>query len=163
VTAVPTPPPRVVLVLDTSLTIAWVRKEAGRWERVEKLLRSPRLDCVVPAPALAETIYMAQDRGVSVSASTIHTALVAQRLRIEPLTEDDAVWAGHRIRESHVNPAQWTNSQGQDRDGSLSLGDGLILAVAHRLRAQPATFDAAWGHFPTMDFNVFNVWQVPVL
>jgi PIN domain nuclease of toxin-antitoxin system len=47
------------------------------------------------------------------------------------------------------------------REGSLSLGDALTLAVAHRLKARAVTFDAAWAHFPTLTFPLIDPGRIP--
>ena len=119
------------------------------------------LTCGLPiAAALTETIYNTQLKGNLASASQVSQTLTIQGLRVEPITDDDAVWAGDRIAESRRNPAVWTSDNGETRNGTLSLGDGLVLAVAHRLSARAVTFDAAWANFPTMTFALFNPWKI---
>ena len=149
-----------ILVFDASPLLAWVLQAQDQWRRVQRLLAS-RAEGVMPASALTETIYVARKRGNTASPAQIHAALVAQGLRVEPITEDDAEWAGGVISESQANPARWTTVRGEQREGTLSLGDGLTLAVAHRLGARAVTFDAAWSRFPTLTFPLVDPWRVP--
>jgi hypothetical protein len=116
----------------------------------------------MPASVLTETIYIARMRGNNASPQQVHTALLAQGLQVDPITEDDARWAGATIAESHAHPAQWTTSQGITKSGTLALGDGQALAVAHRLNAHAVTFDQAWWHFPTLTFNLVNPWKIKI-
>lgn len=80
-------------------------------------------------------------------------------LRFEPVTVDDGEWAGQHIRESQLNPVVWPADKNRP-DSTLSLGDGLVLAVAHRLNAPAVTFDAAWGNFETMKFPLINAFRL---
>src|SRR5262249_28196527 len=114
---------RPVLVFDASPLLAWVLQANDQWRRVQRLFESPA-ECVMPASALVETIYVARERGNTATPAQLHAALVAQGLRIEPITEDDTEWAGAVITESRANPARWTTTRGE-REGTLSLGDGL--------------------------------------
>lgn len=109
---------------------------------------------------LTEAIYVAQRHGNASTAAQITAALVAQGLRIEPVTGDDGQWAGTAISESEKNPAVWVNGNGQRRTGTLSLGDGLTLAVNHRLGGHAVTFDQAWFHFPTQRFRLVDPWKI---
>jgi PIN domain nuclease of toxin-antitoxin system len=149
---------RPVLVFDASPLLAWVLQANDQWRRVQRLFESAA-ECVMPASALVEAIYVARERGNTATPAQLHAALVAQGLRVEPITEDDTEWAGAVITESRANPARWTTARGE-REGTLSLGDGLTLAVAHRLGARAVTFDAAWAHFPTLTFPLLDPWKV---
>lgn len=150
--------PSPILVFDASALISWVLQTANQWQRIDRLLRSPA-DCVMPVSALTEAIYVVHRRGNTSSAAQLRTTLVAQGLRIEPATADDAEWAASAIIESEANPAQWTTRQGT-RTGTLSLGDALTLAAATRLGGHAVTFDQAWFRFPTQTFNLINPWNV---
>ncbi|NJC69704.1 type II toxin-antitoxin system VapC family toxin [Planosporangium thailandense] len=153
------PKPPHVLVFDASALVAWVIQAQDRWRRVHKLFGSPA-ECVIPASALTETIYIARELGNTATPAEIRSAFLAQGLRVEPVTEEDAEWAGPVIAESRANPARWKTNKG-DREGTLSLGDGLILAVAHRLGARAVTFDGAWANFPTLKLALLDPWKVP--
>jgi PIN domain nuclease of toxin-antitoxin system len=145
-------------VFDASPLLAWVLQTQDQWRRVQRLLDSSA-DCVMPASALAETIYVARKRGNTASPAQLHTALIAQGLRVEPITEEDAELAGAIVGESQAHPAQWTTAHGP-REGTLSLGDGLTLAVSRRLGARAVTFDRAWFHLPTLSFSLLDPWKV---
>jgi PIN domain nuclease of toxin-antitoxin system len=148
-----------VLVFDASPLLAWVLQAKDQWQRVQRLLTSGA-DCVVPVSALIETLYMARKRGNTAPPAALRAALLAQGLRVEPIVEDDAEWAAATISDSKRNPARWTTNHGQHRQGTLSLGDALTLAAAHRLGAHAVTFDLAWWHFPTLTFELVNPWKV---
>jgi PIN domain nuclease of toxin-antitoxin system len=153
------PATQPTLVFDASPLLAWVLQAQDQWRRVQRLFDSPA-ECVMPASALAETIYVARERGNTASPADLRAALIAQGLRVEPITEEDAEWAGAVITESRARPAKWTTARGE-RQGSLSLGDGLTLAVNHRLGARAVSFDGAWAHFPTLSFALLDPWKVP--
>ncbi|GAA1808163.1 type II toxin-antitoxin system VapC family toxin [Planosporangium flavigriseum] len=132
-------------------------QDQGR--RIQRLFDSPA-ECVMAASVLAETIYVARERGNQAEPAALRAELLAQELCVEPITEEDAEWAGAVITESRARPARWKTTRGE-RQGSLSLGDGLTLAVAQRLGARAVSFDGAWAHFPTLSFPLLDPWKVP--
>ena len=111
------------------------------------------------APALAEAIYVARRRGNTSTPAQLCAALIGQGIRVEPTTAFDAEWAGAVIAESEATPATWANARGT-HEGTLSLGDGLTLALAHRLDAHAVTFDEAWFNFPTLKFKLVSPWKI---
>jgi uncharacterized protein with PIN domain len=141
--------------------LAWVLQAQDQWRRVDRLFSSSA-ECVMPACALTEAIYIARERGNTSSPAQLRAALLAQGLRVESITEDDGEWAGAAIAESRANPARWTTARGVQREGTLSLGDGLTLAVAHRLSGHAVTFDVAWQFFPTLKLALVDPRQVPL-
>jgi PIN domain nuclease of toxin-antitoxin system len=149
-----------IVVYDASALLAWLLQTADQWQRVDRLMRRPA-DGVMSVPALTEAIYVARRRGNQATPGQLRTALLGQGLRVEPSSEDDAEWAGAAIAESEANPAQWTTTNGP-RTGTLSLGDGLTLALAVRLGGHAVTFDGAWFNFPTQTFPVVNAWRIPL-
>jgi predicted nucleic acid-binding protein len=105
------PGPAPVLVFDASPLVAWILQTQGQWQRVQRLLDSPA-DCVMPAAALTETIYVARRRGNTAAPAAIHAALLAQGLRVEPITAADAEHAGALMIKSQANPATWRTRRG---------------------------------------------------
>ncbi|GGK15836.1 hypothetical protein GCM10010124_05590 [Pilimelia terevasa] len=147
----------IPMVFDSSAVLSWLLQECGRWQKVDKLLRSDRIDRVLPTAALTEVIYKAAEAGNTAGPDRI-AALMSSYLRLADITTADAQWAGDRIAESRRNPVP-AESGGQPH--TLSLGDGLVLAVADRLQAPAVTFDDVWGRFPTMKFRLISPYKVP--
>ncbi|GAA2529911.1 PIN domain-containing protein [Pilimelia columellifera] len=150
---------KTVLVFDTSAVLAWLLQEAGRWKRIDNLLKHPDVEAVLPSAAVAEVLYGAPMRGNTATREELLVSMAAH-LRVESVTAEDGAWAGDRILESHRNPVVWPPAKNR-KNSTLALGDGLVLAVAHRLGAPAVTFDAAWAKFPTMQFQLFNPYDVP--
>lgn len=123
------PAPRKV-ALDASAILAWVLRERGH-DVVDRLLPV----AVTPASAMVETLYRAQEKGHRLSCAELHTDLLALGLTVEPLTDADTVRAAQLIAHSKQEPSP----------GSLSLGDGLCIAVAERLDLTLAGGDRYWS------------------
>lgn len=157
-----------MLVIDASALLAWITRDGFRDKgaRIDKLLLSPAT-CVLPAPALAEALYVVRriarrQHKTPPPPSAILSALQARRVRVEPATEADAVWAGDAIADCEQQPARWRNHRGEEREGTLSLGDGLVLATTIRLGGKAVTYDEAWQHFTARTFPLFDPWLVPI-
>jgi ribonuclease VapC len=123
--------PRVVL--DASALLAWVLQERGQ-QTIDALLPH----ATVPASAMVETLYRAADRGHRQSSENLHRDLLALGVQVASLTDADTVRAADLIHASKQS----------SRPGSLSLGDGLVLATAERL-ALPVT--GGDQHWETLD------------
>lgn len=124
------------VVLDASAVVAWLMKERG-YQTVDKLLPV----AVVPSSALAESLYRAVERGHALPAEELYHALLVTGISVEPVTESDAVRAGELIA--------WSRTQDEDQlDRSLSLGDGLCIAVAERLGLLVTGGDEYWETVP---------------
>jgi predicted nucleic acid-binding protein len=150
------------LVLDASVLTAWILRQQGRWQRVDRLLQAPPARLIAPAPALTEALFVARRHGNTAGYQQLHAAIASFGVQVEPTIEIDALWAAGKIAESEINPATWTTASGARRGPStLSLGDGLILATAHRLKTIAVTFDEAWSHFPTMKLSSASAWNLP--
>ena len=110
-----------LVVLDASAVLAWVLREQGH-RVIDRLLAS----AVLPSSAMVEVLYRAPERGHRLRPSQLHGDLLALGLDVEPVTDDDTVRAAELIGASRSarTPAD---------SRSLSLGDGLCLAVAERL------------------------------
>ena len=113
--------------------IAWTQQEFG-CQVVDKLLAV----AVVPASAMTEALYRLQERGHRLPPADMRLALLALGVREEPVAAEDAVRAAELITQSR-------KSQSRDRGKSLSLGDGLCIAVAERLQLPVTGGDQHWA------------------
>lgn len=116
-------------VLDASAVLAWMFNERGG-ATVEKVLPFG----VLATPNLTEVVYTVVERGYQGTVTALHSQIRATGLLIEPAVEDDAIRAAELIAESRANA---------DR-GSLSLGDGLCIAIAERLSLPVIGGDTHW-------------------
>lgn len=117
------------MVLDASALLAWLLKERGV-ETVDRVLPVG----VVPVSALVETLYRAVEKGHRLPAEQLQEALLEMGLAVEPVLGEDALRAAELIATSRQSPAA----------GSLSLGDGLCIAVAERLQLPVTGGDQHW-------------------
>lgn len=120
-------------MLDASAVLAWVLHEDGA-EVVEQVLAVG----VAPASVMVETLYRAQERGHRSSSSELHDDLMAMGLAVEPVTDADTVRAAALIASSR-------RARSARSDPSLSLGDGLCIAVAERLDLPLVGSDGHWA------------------
>lgn len=111
-------------VLDTSAVLAWLRDEPGAGE-VYSLLSG----AVMSAANWSETWQKLHQHGVDADRAT--SRLRALGVRVEPLTEADAVTAA----------SLWPST----RAAGLSLGDRCCLALGARLGLPTVTADTAWA------------------
>lgn len=118
------------VTLDASAVLAFLLRERG-YQTVDRLLSV----AVVPASAMVETLYRAAEKGHRGSPSDTHDDLLALGLTVEPVTAADTVRAAELIVVSKTDPAP----------GSLSLGDGLCIAVAERLGLPLTGGDRYWS------------------
>ena len=128
-----------LVVLDASAVLAWVLREQGH-KVIDRLLAS----AVLPSSAMVEVLYRAPERGHRLTPAQLHDDLLALGLDVEPATDDDTVRAAELITASRLarTPAD---------SRSLSLGDGLCLAVAERLGLPVSGGDEHWT---TVDMNI---------
>ncbi len=118
------------VVLDASAVLALLFDEPGA-DVVEQAIRS--YSAVLGATNLAEVLTKAVDKGIAAAALEERLARIdplGAVLRIEPLTEADAVAI------AGLRPAT--------RAAGLGLGDRACLALAKRLGAKCLTTDRAW-------------------
>lgn len=126
-----------MLVLDASAVIAWLCKEPG-YQVVDRLIPI----AVAPASAMAETLYRARERGHRMDSREAYHHLISYGLQMESVEPADSVRAADLIHGSRV---------GGVVAGSLSLGDGLCIAVAERLGLAITGSDRYWE---TLDLSV---------
>lgn len=111
-------------VLDASAVLAWLRDEPGA-ELVHPLLPAATMS----ATNWSETHQKLLQHGVDAHRAT--NRLRTLGVRIEPLTEPDAITAANL----------WVAT----RSAGLSLGDRCCLALAARLDRIAVTADTAWA------------------
>jgi PIN domain nuclease of toxin-antitoxin system len=130
------------VVLDASAVLAWVLHERGA-TTVDKLLTVG----AVPASVMVETLYRAQERGHGQSCQELHDDLLAMGLTVEPIIDEDTVRAAELVAQSRRDASE----------DSLSLGDGLCIAVAERLGLTMTGNDKYWaGVASTVKFMPFR-------
>ena len=115
-------------VLDSSAVLAWLRDEPGA-DVVHSLLPA----AVMSAANWSETWQKLRQHGVDADRAT--SRLRTLGVRVEPLTEADAVTAANL----------WTRT----RATGLSLGDRCCLALGARLDLPTVTADTAWAGLNT--------------
>lgn len=120
-------------VLDTSAVLAWLRNEPGA-DVVQPLLAT----AIMSAANWSETWQKLAQHGVDASRSTAR--LRALGLRVEPVSEADAVTAARL----------WSRTKA----AGLSLGDRCCLALGARLELTSVTADAAWADLHLDDITV---------
>ena len=125
------------IVLDASAALEWILGGSAR-ALVDKLLPV----AVIPSSGLAEVLYIARLRGHGIASSELAGALMTMGAAVEPVITQDAIRAADLIAasKSASSPA-----------GSLSLGDGLCIAVAERLELPIAGGDL---YCETLDLRV---------
>jgi ribonuclease VapC len=119
------------VVLDASALLDWVMNERGR-QTVDRLLAVS----VIPASAMVEVLYRAAEKGHRLSPDQLHASLLEMGVEVEDVTAADVGRAGELIAASRLDPLK----------GSLSLGDGLCIAVAERLQLTVTGGDQYWAN-----------------
>lgn len=114
--------------------MAWILREPGA-EVVGRVLPF----AVVPAPNLVETLYRAPERGHRMPVRDLERHVRDMGVAVEPCGDEDVTRAADLIIASRSAGA------------SLSLGDGLCLAVAERLGLPVTGADQVWG---SLDLDV---------
>jgi PIN domain nuclease of toxin-antitoxin system len=124
-------------VLDASALLAWILDERGA-DAVFSMLPV----AVAPASAMVEALYRSQEepRASRLSMEELHETLSGLGLAIAPVTDEDTIRAATLIANSRTRHA---SSGGRIK--ALSLGDGLCLAVAERLRLTVTGGDQDWA------------------
>lgn len=137
----PASPPHHVLALDSSIVVNLLLQKPG-WQAVHNVLQRPNVSGVLPGPALSESISVSRRLGNQSSGSQIYEALTALGVRVEHPTDHDLLRAAELLEISRDNPGP--PHPITDEEGTLSLGDALILATTERLDCIILTRDAYW-------------------
>lgn len=127
------------VVVDASALVAWACREPGA-ETVDRLLSI----AVAPSSVMVETLYKCRERGHRMPPAELHDMLLVMGLRVEPVTDEDTVRGAELILQSRVTATK------KDKR-TLSLGDGLCLAVAERLNL---TVTGGDDHWASLDLSV---------
>lgn len=127
------------VVVDASAVLAFVLNERAA-QTVAKLLPY----AVIPAPNMTEVLYRAPERGYRDPLDTLYANLLDTGLTVEPFAAEDTVRAAELVTASRA-------ARTPKDDRSLSLGDGLCLAVAERLNLPVTGGDSHWN---TLDLKV---------
>ncbi|TFV57747.1 PIN domain-containing protein [Geodermatophilus sp. DF01-2] len=121
------------VVVDASAVLAFVLRE-----RAAAVVAQILPYAVITAANMTEVLYRAPERGYRNSPQTLFAELLSTDLEVEPVTEDDSVRAAELVAASRA-----ARSTADDR--SLSLGDGICIAVAERLGLPVTGGDTHWG------------------
>jgi hypothetical protein len=112
------------------------------WQAVHNVLLRPNVTGVLPGPALTESVAVSRRLGNQSSGGQIYEALTALGLAVEHPTDDDLLRAAELLEISRDNPGP--PHPITEEEGTLSLGDALILATTERLGCMILTRDAYW-------------------
>ena len=123
------------VVVDSSALLAWLFLELG-YKTVDRILAH----AIAPVSVITEVLYIASGRGHRSSPDEIVQDLIGMGVKIESILESDAIRAAELIAESR-------KSRKNKNEPTLSLGDGLCIAVAERLGLIVTGGDDHWGDF----------------
>lgn len=124
--------------LDSSAILVWVLQERG-WQAIDRILSRDDVDTVVPGPALTEVVLTARRKGNRSTGDEVLETLEAFGCRVEAPATEDLLRAAALIEASTTHPGP----SGE----TLSLADGLIIAVAERLGSPLVSRDTYWSLF----------------
>jgi len=130
--------------LDSSTVLTWVLQEP-RWQSVEKMLHSPGAEPLLPGPVLTEVIKRARAKGNVSSPAQIGATLKGQGMLVVHHKDDDLIRCAELLESSVANPSPSGSTTGST--STLSLADGLILAIVERLGVPVVTRDLYWNDF----------------
>ena len=130
--------------LDSSTVLTWVLQEP-RWQSVEKMLHSPGAEPLLPGPVLTEVIKRARAKGNVSSPAQIGATLKGQGMWVVHPKDDDLIRCAELLESSVANPSPSGSTTGST--STLSLADGLILAIVERLGVPVVTRDLYWNDF----------------
>ncbi len=121
------------IVVDASALLAWLLNERGG-ETINKILDL----AIAPVSVVVEVLYRAGERGLKTPPLQILQDLESVGVSIEPILPIDSLRAAELITISH-------KKRKSKEDSSLSLGDGLCIAVAERLGLPLTGGDKYWN------------------
>ena len=130
--------------LDSSTVLTWVLQEQ-RWQSVEKMLQSAGAEPLLPGPVLTEVIKTARAKGNVSSPAQIAAALKGQGMVVVHPEDGDLIRCAELLEISAANPGKPVAAVGSR--STLSLADGLILAIVERLGLPVVTRDRYWKDF----------------
>lgn len=130
--------------LDSSTVLTWVLQE-HRWQSVEKMLHATGAEPLLPGPVLAEVINRARAKGNGSDAAQIAAALKGQGMLVIHPEDADLIRCAELLELSAAHPGPAAAAAGAR--STLSLADGLILAIVERLDVPVVTRDRYWSDF----------------
>lgn len=130
-----TSPRRVVL--DASAVVEWLLARNDK-DVIDRLLPFS----IIPVPALTEALYTVSLKNHGLPAAELFNTLMVAGTQTERVTDEDAIRAAELITMSRLSSSA---------AGSLSLGDGLNIAVAERLQLPITGGDQYWE---TLDLRI---------
>ena len=139
--AKPAPPPQRTLALDSSIVVNLLLQKPG-WQAVHHVLQRPNVSGILPGPALTESVSVSRRLGNQSSGEQIYKALTALGVRVEHPSDTDLLRAAELLEISRDNPGP--PHPITEEEGTLSLGDALILATTERLECMILTRDGYW-------------------
>ncbi len=121
------------IVVDASALLAWLLNERGG-ETINKILDLS----IAPVSVVVEVLYRAGERRLKTPPLQILQDLESVGVSIEPILPIDSLRAAELITISH-------KKRKSKEDSSLSLGDGLCIAMAERLGLPLTGGDKYWN------------------
>jgi ribonuclease VapC len=125
--------PAEKIVVDVSALLAWLLNERGG-DTINKILDL----AIVPVSVIVDVLYRAGEMGLKTPPAQILQDLESVGVSIEPILPIDSLGAAELIAISQ-------KKQKSKEHSSLSLGDGLCIAVAERLGLLLAGDDKYWN------------------
>lgn len=129
------------LCLDSSVVVTLLLQEPG-WQAIHHALLRPEISGILPGPVLTETIAVTRRRGNQSTGQQIFRTLTSLGVRIQHPTDSDLLRAAELLELSRDNPGPPAPMTREE--GTLSLGDALILAITERLGCMVLTRDQYW-------------------
>ncbi len=125
--------PTEKIVVDASALLAWLLNERGG-DTINKILDL----AIAPVSVIVEVLYRAGEKGLKTPPAQILQDLESVGVSIEPILPIDSLRAAELIAISR-------KKQNSKKERSLSLGDGLCIAVAERLGLLLTGGDKYWS------------------
>lgn len=130
--------------LDSSTVLTWVLQEQ-RWRSVDAMLQATGAEPLLPGPVLAEVINRARAKGNASAPAQIAAALKGQGMVVVHPEDGDLIRCAELLERSVAHPVPAASAVGSR--STLSLADGLILAIVERLGVPVVTRDRYWSDF----------------
>ena len=118
------------VVLDASAVVEWLLARDDK-ELIDRLLPL----AIIPIPSLTEALYIGSLARHGLPETELYNTLMVAGAQVEGVNDDDAIRAAELIAGSR---------RSSSTASSLSLGDGLTIAVAERLALPITGGDQYW-------------------
>ena len=125
------------VVLDASAVVEWLLARSDK-DVIDRLMPFS----IIPVPSLTEALYVGSLARHQFPESELYNTLMVAGAQVEGVSDEDAIRAAELIAMSR---------RSSNTAGSLSLGDGLTIAVAERLELPITGGDQYWE---TLDLRV---------